>query len=85
MARKSSKKNHSKNTTEVAEPVEIKRRARVVGVVITGCPECNNPVNFDRKSVKTCPYCEAEVQIDLDRVEVMVKTVAERKPSRSKE
>ncbi|MBM4166787.1 MAG: hypothetical protein FJ218_07740 [Ignavibacteria bacterium] len=84
MTRKNSKKHLSKNTTEIVEPVELKRRARVVGVVITGCPECNNPVNFDRKSVKTCPYCEAEVEIDLDRVEVMVKKVAERKPSRSK-
>jgi len=71
---KPSKQQFEKFATE-----EIRRKARVVGIVITNCPECNNPVNFDRKNTKVCPYCEAEVQIDLDKIEVMVKTIGERK------
>ncbi|MBS4028449.1 MAG: hypothetical protein KGZ58_07410 [Ignavibacteriales bacterium] len=72
----------TKSNKQLAEKIpseEVLKRARVVGVVITSCPECNNPVNFDRKNIKACPYCEAEVQIDLDKVEVYVKTITGRK------
>jgi hypothetical protein len=76
MAKKKSEKN-DRATVEREYSPEVKKKARVVGVVITSCPECNNPVNFDRKNQKICPYCEAEVQIDLDKIEVMVRTVTE--------
>ena len=75
----------SKQIVEKVQSEEIRKRARVVGVVITSCPECNNPVNFDRKNVKTCPYCEAEVQIDLDKIEVMVRTIGERKNGKNED
>ena len=39
---------------------DTKQRARVVGVIITQCPACNNTVNFDRVTKKICPYCGAE-------------------------
>ena len=81
MARKKSQKE----VQEKVQPVEVRGKARVVGVVITNCPECGNPVNFDRRNVKSCPYCEAEVQIDLDKIEVTVRTLSTPKGSKSKE
>lgn len=49
---------------------EVKHRAKVIGIVITNCPCCNNPINFDRQVSKVCAYCEELVHIDLDKVEV---------------
>jgi len=48
----------------------VKHKARVIGIVITNCPCCGNPINFDRQVSKICAYCEELVHIDLDKVEV---------------
>lgn len=48
----------------------VKQKARVIGIVITNCPCCGNPINFDRQVSKVCAYCEELVHIDLDKVEV---------------
>ena len=48
----------------------MKQKAKVIGIVITSCPCCNNPINFDRQVTKVCAYCEELVHIDLDKVEV---------------
>ena len=50
--------------------VNVKHKARVIGIVITSCPCCGNPINFDRQVSKICAYCEELVHIDLDKVEV---------------
>jgi hypothetical protein len=50
--------------------VYVKQRAKVIGIVITSCPCCGNPINFDRQGSKICAYCEELVHIDLDKVEV---------------
>ena len=50
--------------------VSVKHKARVIGIVITKCPCCGNPINFDRQGTKVCAYCEEVVHIDLDKVEV---------------
>ncbi len=52
------------------EKSAVKQRAKVIGIVITNCPCCNNPINFDRQVSKVCAYCEELVHIDLDKVEV---------------
>lgn len=48
----------------------MKQKAKVIGIVITSCPCCGNPINFDRQVTKVCAYCEELVHIDLDKVEV---------------
>ena len=48
----------------------MKQKAKVIGIVITSCPCCSNPINFDRQVTKVCAYCEELVHIDLDKVEV---------------
>ncbi len=48
----------------------VKQRAKIIGIVITSCPCCGNPINFDRQGSKICAYCEELVHIDLDKVEV---------------
>ena len=48
----------------------MKQKAKVIGIVITSCPVCGNPINFDRQVTKVCAYCEEVVHIDLDKVEV---------------
>jgi len=48
----------------------VKQKAKVIGIVITSCPCCGNPINFDRQMTKVCAYCEEVVHIDLDKVEV---------------
>lgn len=48
----------------------VKQKAKVIGIVITSCPCCGNPINFDRQITKVCAYCEEVVHIDLDKVEV---------------
>jgi hypothetical protein len=48
----------------------VKQKAKVIGIVITSCPCCGNPINFDRQVTKVCAYCEEVVHIDLDKVEV---------------
>ena len=50
--------------------VNVKHKAKVIGIVITRCPCCSNPINFDRQGTKVCAYCEEIVHIDLDKVEV---------------
>ena len=52
------------------EGLIVKHKARVIGIVITSCPCCGNPINFDRQVSKICAYCEELVHIDLDKVEV---------------
>ncbi len=49
---------------------KVKAKAKVIGLVITSCPCCGNPINFDRQITKICAYCEEIVYIDLDKVEV---------------
>ena len=50
--------------------LNVKQKAKVIGIVITSCPVCGNPINFDRQVTKICAYCEEIVHIDLDKVEV---------------
>ena len=54
--------------------MESKQKAKVIGLVITSCPACGNPINFDRQTNKVCAYCEAEVAINLDKVEVSLRS-----------
>ncbi len=51
----------------------VKQKAKVIGIVITSCPCCSNPINFDRQMTKVCAYCEEVVHIDLDKVEVSLR------------
>ena len=53
--------------------IVVKQRAKVIGIVITSCPCCGNPINFDRQGTKICAYCEEVVHIDLDKVEVSLR------------
>ncbi len=59
--------------------MEIKSKAKVIGLVITTCPACHNPINFDRQTTKVCAYCDTEVQINLDKVEVSLKSPINKK------
>ncbi len=54
--------------------METKQKAKIIGIVITSCPACGNPINFDRQTNKTCAYCETEVSINLDKVEVSLRS-----------
>lgn len=54
--------------------MEVKQKAKVIGLVITRCPACGNPINFDRQTNKICAYCETEVSINLDKVEVSLRS-----------
>lgn len=58
--------------------MQTKRKAKVLGVIITRCPVCGNRINFDRVSEKVCPYCESLVSIERDKVEVVVKYDSEK-------
>jgi hypothetical protein len=62
-------------TTEktVAKPVKVKQIGKVIGMIITDCPMCRNTISFDIQTAKYCPYCNAEVYVELDRVEVTVR------------
>lgn len=55
------------------KPVKVKQVGKVIGMVITDCPMCKNTISFDIQTAKYCPYCNAEVSVDLDKVEVMVR------------
>jgi hypothetical protein len=55
------------------KPVKVKQTGKVIGMVITECPMCKNTISFDIQTAKFCPYCNAEVAVDLDRVEVVVR------------
>lgn len=57
------------------KPVRTKQTGKVIGMVITDCPICNNTISFDIQASKICPYCGAEVSVELDRVEVNVRAV----------
>lgn len=57
----------------VPKPVKVKQIGKVIGMVITDCPLCKNTISFDVQTAKYCPYCNAEVYVDLDRVEVTVR------------
>ena len=63
-------KNNEKAT---AKPVKVKQPGKVIGMIITDCPLCNNTISFDIQTAKFCPYCNAEVSVDLGKVEVTVK------------
>jgi len=54
--------------------VAVKQRAKVFGLIITNCPECGNAMSFDRLTIKVCPYCGKEVHIDVDKVEVTLRS-----------
>ena len=56
-----------------AKPIKVKQAGKVIGMVITECPICKNTISFDIQTAKFCPYCNAEVSVDLDKVEVTVK------------
>jgi hypothetical protein len=58
-----------------AKPVKVKQTGKVIGMVITECPLCKNTISFDIQTAKYCPYCNAEVSVDLDRVEVSVRAM----------
>ncbi|MDH7515930.1 MAG: hypothetical protein QHI48_08665 [Bacteroidota bacterium] len=67
------------NDKPMVKPIKAKQSGKVIGMVITDCPLCRNTISFDVQSAKFCPYCNAEVSVDLDHVEVSVratKTVA---------
>jgi hypothetical protein len=55
------------------KPVKVKQTGKVIGMVITDCPMCKNTISFDIQTAKYCPYCNAEVSVDLDKVEVVVR------------
>ena len=55
------------------KPVKVKQPGKVIGMVITECPMCKNTISFDIQTAKYCPYCNAEVSVDLDKVEVVVR------------
>ncbi len=57
------------------KPVRMKQFGKVIGMVITECPLCKNTISFDIQSAKVCPYCGADVNVELDRVEVNVRAV----------
>ncbi len=57
----------------VQKPVKVKQTGKVIGMVITECPMCKNTISFDIQTAKYCPYCNAEVSVDLDKVEVSVR------------
>ncbi len=54
------------------KPVRVKQTGKVIGMIITECPMCNNTISFDVQKLKNCPYCNAEVSVELDRIEVIV-------------
>ena len=58
-----------------AKPVKVKQLGKVIGMIITDCPMCQNTISFDIQIAKYCPYCNAEVSVDLDRVEVSVRAI----------
>lgn len=53
---------------------EVKKKAKVLGMIIARCPVCDNPINFDRVSEKVCPYCESVVSIERDKVDVILRS-----------
>ncbi|MDP2946623.1 MAG: hypothetical protein Q8N88_00775 [Nanoarchaeota archaeon] len=59
--------------------MEVKTKAKIIGLVITTCPACHNPINFDRQANKICAYCETEVYINLDKVEVSLRSPISKK------
>lgn len=59
--------------------METKQKAKIIGMVITSCPACGNPINFDRQSNKICAYCETEVSINLDKVQVSLRSPINRR------
>lgn len=54
--------------------VQVKKKAKVLGIIIARCPVCDNPINFDRVSEKICPYCDCEISIERDKVEVILRS-----------
>ncbi len=61
------------NEKAAVKPVKVKQAGKVIGMIITDCPMCNNTISFDIQTSKFCPYCNAEVSVDLGKVEVTVK------------
>ena len=61
------------NDKAAPKPVKVKQTGKVIGMVITECPMCKNTISFDIQTAKFCPYCNAEVAVDLDKVEVVVR------------
>ena len=59
----------------LAKPVKVKQTGKVIGMIITECPMCKNTISFDIQTAKYCPYCSAEVSVDLDRVDVSVRAM----------
>jgi hypothetical protein len=59
----------------LAKPVKVKQTGKVIGMIITDCPMCQNTISFDVQTAKYCPYCNAEVSVDLDKVEVSVRAI----------
>ncbi len=57
------------------KPIKVKQSGKVIGMVITECPICKNTISFDIQASKLCPYCSAEVNVELDRVEVNVRAM----------
>jgi len=59
----------------LTKPVKVKQTGKVIGMIITECPMCKNTISFDIQTAKYCPYCNAEVSVDLDKVEVTVRAM----------
>lgn len=57
------------------KPIRVKQSGKVIGMVITECPICKNTISFDIQTAKLCPYCSAEVNVELDKVEVNVRAL----------
>ncbi len=53
----------------------VKQKAKVYGLIVTRCPECENPINFDRQTTKTCAYCGKEVFLDEDKIQVTLRSI----------
>ena len=65
----------------ITTPVN-KQKARVIGMVITDCPNCKNQIFLEKQSVKICPYCEAEVHLDIENIDVRVWALVPEIPAR---
>ncbi len=65
----------------ITTPVN-KQKAKVIGMVITDCPNCKNQIFLEKQSVKICPYCEAEVHLDIENIDVRVWALVPERPAR---
>ncbi len=58
---------------------EVKQKAKVYRLIVTRCPECDNPINFERESTKTCAYFGKEINLNEDKIQVTLKSIGGKK------